>query len=575
MHKLLARQLRKHFGENYSAKLTDNDFEQFCQAIDSAYVAYDNDRDLLERSLELSSRELNEKNSDLQRAQHSAETASKAKSSFLANMSHEMRTPLNAIIGYSELLIEELSELTHEEISEELDKIRTSGNHLLGLINNVLDLAKIESGHMEVNWEDVDVGQIIRETCTILHSQALKNKNKLIHEIHTDNCVSSTDKAKLRQILINLTGNALKFTQNGTVTISVDASGDEQLTIRIKDTGIGINPEKLKKLFQPFVQAEQETQKKFGGTGLGLAICKRFAELMQSQIDVKSKEGEGTEFILTLNRGTQPQLSLTPSKPQQTTKSSKVEKDQRILVIDDDANAIDLMRRFLGRHGYECISLKTGAHALEEAKILKPSAILLDVFLPELDGWTILSRLKEDPETRNIPVIFTTMTDERSLGLSLGAIDYFTKPIDWSRLATVLKSFNHGSSKPQVLLTEGDPNSRGKLLNLFAKNDWEIIETENTEQFKRMISENQFDLIILDSANPNLDPTSCINALNEVSMNQSTPVLYCSNEKQIQNVSSLLQGRFQVIMTESNLDTDEFESSLLNLIQTTRKTEGK
>ena len=180
MHKLLERQLRKHFAEKLDAVMVDERFQKFCQSVDQAYSAHDDDRELLERSLELSSRELNEKNHDLQRAQYLAETANKAKSTFLANMSHEMRTPLNAIIGYSELILEEIEELSHEEISVELDKIRTSGNHLLGLINNVLDLAKIESGHMEVNWETVELGILGKEICTILQPIALKNRNRLV-----------------------------------------------------------------------------------------------------------------------------------------------------------------------------------------------------------------------------------------------------------------------------------------------------------------------------------------------------------------------------------------------------------
>jgi signal transduction histidine kinase len=301
MHKLLERQLRKHFAEKLDAVMVDERFQKFCQSVDQAYSAHDDDRELLERSLELSSRELNEKNHDLQRAQYLAETANKAKSTFLANMSHEMRTPLNAIIGYSELILEEIEELSHEEISVELDKIRTSGNHLLGLINNVLDLAKIESGHMEVNWETVELGILGKEICTILQPIALKNRNRLVCEIETHLPVAVTDRSKLKQILINLVGNALKFTHDGRVTIRIaDAEGD-RIKVAVTDSGIGMSPDKLVKLFQPFVQAESDIQKRFGGTGLGLSISKKFSDLIESELEVQSQEGVGTSFHLLLH----------------------------------------------------------------------------------------------------------------------------------------------------------------------------------------------------------------------------------------------------------------------------------
>ncbi len=577
MHKLLERQLRKFFSEQLESRMADKSFSDFCLSIEQAYTSHQDDRELLERALELSSRELNEKNQDLQRARTFAETANKAKSSFLANMSHEMRTPLNAIIGYSELILEEISELNHDEIAAELDKIRTSGNHLLGLINNVLDLAKIESGHMDVNLEEFDIGGLVKETCTILQSQALKNKNKLHYEFESTLPQITSDRGKIKQILINLTGNALKFTKEGEVTLRVFEPEPQKISISIKDSGIGMSPDKLKKLFQPFIQADSDTQKKFGGTGLGLAISAKFAEILDAAITVESKEGDGTQFTLTLNNRVQSEKSKLHKAAHNLLPNPAMRPDteRRVLLIDDDQNAIELMRRFLGRHGFDCISLKSGAQAIEEAIRIQPVAILLDVFMPGMDGWTTLSRLKENAETSGIPVIFTTMTDERSLGLSLGAIDYFTKPIDWSRLASVLKSFERSDCKPKVLITESDFPTKTALLNFLDTIHWQAIEALDIETFQRKISEVKLDLVILDCLNKSIDNISCIKALSDCSINQTTPVLCCTKSMNDIDNAELLKGRVKVLLTDNQVGTEQIEKSIYEILANQKKVSEK
>ncbi|MEY4064124.1 MAG: hypothetical protein RIR26_332 [Pseudomonadota bacterium] len=573
MHKLLERQLRKNFNAEWEARMTEPAFSSFCKAIDQAYEASDNDRELLERTLELSSSELNEKNRDLQMARRFAETANKAKSVFLANMSHEMRTPLNAIIGYSELLLEELVELDHEQIAVELEKIRTSGSHLLSLINNVLDLAKIESGHMDVNMERVALQPLMNEVVTILQSQALKNKNTLISEVAAEFESLQADRAKLKQILINLAGNALKFTHNGKVTLSISERGQNQVMISIRDTGIGMSPDKLEKLFQPFVQAESETQKKFGGTGLGLALSKKFAELMGAAIEVSSEEGVGSEFRIVFpleNLTRAPRiLSNVPLKKNQLHQDKNMER--RVLVVDDDPQSIELMRRFLGRHGFECVSLKSGHQAIEEAKHIRPMAILLDVFMPGMDGWTTLSRLKSEPATKDIPVIFTTMTDERSMGLSLGALDYFTKPVDWNRLADVLDAIEVHSESPGVLLTEMEPTAREKLKSLLAAEAWRTQIALETRDFLNQIGQQKFDLIIIDGLNKNLDINQCFAALGDCTLNQSTPVIYCADQNSKLPDNELLRRRMKVVMSEHDHAQEHVETSILSLLSSWRE----
>jgi signal transduction histidine kinase/DNA-binding response OmpR family regulator len=568
MHKLLDRQLKKNFAADLEIRMADQAFNSFCQSIDQAYIAHEDDRQLLERSLELSSSELNEKNHALQLARASAETANKAKSTFLANMSHEMRTPLNAIIGYSELLLEELTELDHKQIAIELDKIKTSGSHLLSLINNVLDLAKIESGHMDVNLETVPVRRLVSEVCTILQSQATRNKNSLQSEFLSDMENIQTDRSKLKQILINLTGNALKFTQNGKVTIEFTRRPDGSPVLTVADTGIGMTPENLAKLFRPFVQADSDTQKKFGGTGLGLALSKKFAEMMGASLEVTSVVGQGSRFsiVFAAVADSHQKVNTSVASAPDVLHSAEDNIGKRILVVDDDPQAIDLMRRFLGRHGFECVSLKNGTLAVDEAKRFKPVAILLDVYMPGMDGWTTFSKLKNDEATKDIPVIFTTMTDERTFGLSLGALDYFTKPVDWSRLAEVLRTVGGGNRTSECLLTEFEPGAREKLKHMLESRSWKTRIALSTEEFVQAINLQKFDLVILDGLNRGLDEAMCFEALSSSRPNQNTPVIYCTDHPTNFPTNEVLKSRTKVVFAENNSDTAQVEKSIFNLL---------
>lgn len=567
MHKLLERQLKKYYPSIERPSEHSEAFANFCEAINQAYVAHEDDRELLERALELSSKELTEKNQDLLSARNIADAANKSKSSFLANMSHEMRTPLNAIIGYSELLIEEMTELTHEEIALELEKIKLSGNHLLGLINNVLDLAKIESGHMEVNLDQFDLNTLVKEACTILQTQALKNNNKLECVFNSSEKIIKSDRAKVRQIIINLAGNALKFTRNGQVKVSIIEASNDHTALSIEDNGIGIQPEKLKTLFQPFVQAEADTQKKFGGTGLGLAISAKFADLIGATLSVQSEPEVGTQFLMNFGQNANVEHKKSANQPPLQHKESRQRNDvgRRILLIDDDATAIDLMRRFLGRQGFECVSLKNGLNAVEEAIKIQPVAILLDVFMPELDGWTTLSKLKDNAATADIPVIFTTMTDERSLGLSLGALDYFTKPIDWSRLSSVLSSIGTVPEHRVVLITETEPTAKEGLVSFFKAANWEIVEVVSTTDFLQCIEKFEISLVLLDCMNKNIDQNLCIHSLRNSALNSSSAILFCATDKNQLPDTETLKNISKLVITDEQIGLSLIEQSVNEL----------
>jgi signal transduction histidine kinase len=372
-------------------------------------------------------------------ARDAAESANRAKSAFLANMSHELRTPLNAIIGYSEMLEEDAQASGNAGFAADLQKIRSAGKHLLGLINDVLDLSKVEAGKMKLFLETFDVAAMVEEVVATTQPLMEKNGNTLEVRCAPDVGQLREDVTKVRQVLLNLLSNASKFTEKGKVSLDV---------AREYDTGIGMTPEQKGKLFQAFSQADASTQRKYGGTGLGLALSRRFCVMMGGDINATSEPGKGSTFTMRLpgdvenidGEATSIHVRRTskPAAPRISTDVARAPGGPRILVIDDDPAVCELMRRVCTREGFDVMTAASGEEGLRLAHEKRPAIITLDVVMPGIDGWTVLKTLKADDDLADIPVIMISISDEKSRGLALGAADYLVKPVDRDRLAGIL-----------------------------------------------------------------------------------------------------------------------------------------
>jgi PAS domain S-box-containing protein len=378
---------------------------------------------------------------ELVSAVDAAEDATRAKSAFLANMSHELRTPLNAIIGYSEMLAEELQDRTLEELLPDVHKIHGSGKHLLTVINDILDLSKIEAGKLDLYVETLDLEHLVNDVAATLVPLVEGRGNVL--EVRSAGVGSIRgDVTRLRQVMLNLLSNANKFTEGGRLRLEAERflhNGEQWVRIKVRDTGIGMTPEQLGKLFRAFTQADVSTTRKYGGTGLGLVISRQLCQMMGGDITVESVAGQGSTFTVQL-----------PTHVEEEEKAAAAAivpgaSAPLVLVVDDDRLVRDLLKRFLMKEGFRVAMAATGDEGLRSARELKPTAITLDVVMSGTDGWSVLRSIRSDPTLGATPVVMVTIVDNPALGAELGATDYLTKPIDWRRLAASLGRYKAGA----------------------------------------------------------------------------------------------------------------------------------
>lgn len=476
----------------------------------------------------------------LLRTKEEAEQANRAKSDFLARMSHELRTPLNSVIGFASLLIKDKEKKLSARDINFLNRILANGKHLLNLINQILDLSKIESGRMDIEENPVWLNRLVLEIFDQMEDQIRGKKIDLFCDIPDTIAPITTDESKLRQILINLIGNAVKFTEQGSVAarVRIDDLTNRPIQLDIIDTGIGVAPERLPMIFEPFKQGDSSTSRIYGGTGLGLTISKSLCHLLGFRLEAESRPGEGSCFRIVMD-----QFRSSPA-PERIRESEELRpvgiaraaaiqcaslKGKTALIIDDEQDARILLQHMVEEFGCKTICASSGMEGLELASRYHPDIILMDVLMPEMNGWELLINLKSDPELSSIPVAIASIVASDLRGVSLGLVDLLDKPVNPEKLLEILLQ-NLRESRGNVFVFEGDKTKREQISALLESECFDVYSSPNLDDAKPMLATGAYDLLLVDVSSSGREGWLFVETVSRDSRCGSIPIIAISSE---------------------------------------------
>ena len=508
---------------------------------------------------------------ELEHARDEANQANEAKSMFLANMSHELRTPLNAVIGLAALLKDDAKDDELDDYLEPLDRIHRASQHLLSLINDVLDISKIEAGKIDLFIELFELDSVIDDVISSTQGLAEKQRNKIVKEFSSEIPEVALDLTRVRQIILNLVSNANKFTEDGEIKISamLSSQSQETLLISVEDTGIGMTSEQTEKLFSNFTQADASTTRKYGGTGLGLSISKQLAELMGGDISVSSTEGQGSTFTVQLPISAQNSEIQSREQKKVINNPSLVSgSGKKVLIIDDDSDVRDIMSEHLKRQGFAVLLADSGQAGIDIAKTEKPDAITLDILMPGMDGWSVLKQLKSDDELSNVPVIIASIVDDKKTGFALGASDYLNKPVSKEDLQTSLKQFFSLKESLSALIVEDDRDSRYYLKKVLQDIDVESTEAENGLLGLNYLSSANVlpDFILLDLMMPEMDGFEFANEVKQDNKLKDIPIFVVTALDLSEEESELLSKKAQAVIMKKTMSADTIADQISKLV---------
>ncbi len=530
------------------------------------------ERDLAERRAQ----ELAVKNKEVERA-------NQLKSEFVANMSHELRTPLNSILALSQILLDRLDGDLNEEQDKQVRIIERNGQNLLRLINDILDLSKIEAGRIDLLATNFKLPEVINSVRNTIEPLVVNKGLKLEVDVARDVPECNTDENKLKQVLLNLCSNAVKFTEQGRVTVrarpGIGVAGINShdgvgpwVTIEVQDTGIGIALEDQPTVWEEFRQIDGSLSRQFEGTGLGLAIVRRLVRLLGGEIELESAPGQGStfRFAIPARLAASGEPALVPAqKPALASVEGRYRSEERplVLVVDDDVEVIYILEKYLRDDGYEIESARSGDEAIAKARLLHPFAMTLDVMLPGRDGWEVIQTLKSDPQTSDIQIIMLSMLDNRQLGYSLGATDYLVKPVSRNSLLQRLDQLRNGTELRSVVVVDDDPIQLRVVESALSNEGIEVHTFNNGGLALEWLAEHTPDLITLDLMMPGMNGFEVLDAIRSMPKLKDVPVLIITAKDIVEDERSLLNGRIAAIIQKGPRQREELLQEVRNTLR--------